>query len=146
MFSILIPGKDLALSSIYCPISLLDSICKLFEKILRSRNLYKVSGRGLLHNEQFGFRTKHSTALQLTRLVETANIDCKSTTPDRMTISKEITAKQKIIPMLISSFPPCLCLCLTSLTPQHHTSIHAHCTCMHHTHKRTHTQIWKWRN
>jgi hypothetical protein len=32
-------------------------------------NLYE-SGRGLLRDEQFGFRTKHSTALQLTHLVQ----------------------------------------------------------------------------
>ena len=70
MFSILKPGKDPELPSFYRPISLLDSTGRLFEKILLSRNLYELSGRGLLRDEQFGFRTKHSTALQLTRLVE----------------------------------------------------------------------------
>ena len=45
-------------------------IGKLFEKILLSRILYEVSGRGLLRNEQFGFRLKHSTSLHLARLVE----------------------------------------------------------------------------
>jgi len=41
-----------------------------FEKILLSRILQEVSGRGLLRDEQFGFRPKHSTALKLARLVE----------------------------------------------------------------------------
>jgi hypothetical protein len=41
-----------------------------FNKILLSRILYDVSGRGLLHDEQFGFRPKHSTTLQLARLVQ----------------------------------------------------------------------------
>jgi len=35
-----------------------------------SRILYEVIGRGLLYDEQFGFRPKHSTAPQLARLVE----------------------------------------------------------------------------
>jgi hypothetical protein len=42
----------------------------MFEKILLSRILSEVSGRGLLRDEQFGFRPKHSTTLQLARLVE----------------------------------------------------------------------------
>jgi hypothetical protein len=69
VFAILEPRKDPALPSSYRPLSLLDTIGKLFEKIL-SRILYEVSGRGLLRDEQFGFRPRHSTALQLTRLVE----------------------------------------------------------------------------
>jgi hypothetical protein len=68
--SILKPGKDTALPSSYRPISLLDTIGKLFEKILLSRILSEVSGRGLLRDEQFGFRPKHSSSLQLVRLVE----------------------------------------------------------------------------
>jgi hypothetical protein len=70
VFSILKPGKDPVLPLSYRPISLLDTIGKLFEKILLSMILYEVSGCGLLRYEQFGFRPKHSTALQLTCLVE----------------------------------------------------------------------------
>jgi hypothetical protein len=70
VISILKPGKDPSLPSLYRPISLLDTIGKLFEKILLSRILIEVSGRGLLRDEQFGFRPKHSTTLQLARLVE----------------------------------------------------------------------------
>jgi hypothetical protein len=70
VFSILKPGKDLALPSSYRPISLLDTIGKLFEKILLSRILKEVSERGLLRDEQFGFRPEHTTSLQLARLVE----------------------------------------------------------------------------
>jgi hypothetical protein len=63
--SILKPGKDPVLPSSYRPISLVDTIGKLFEKTLLSRILSEVSGRGLLCDEQFGFRPKHSTSLQL---------------------------------------------------------------------------------
>ena len=55
--------------SSYRPISLLDTIGKLFE-ILLTRILHVVSERSLLRYEQFGFRPKHSTPLQLARLVE----------------------------------------------------------------------------
>jgi len=68
--SVLKPGKDPALPSSYRPISLLDTIGKLFEKILIARILHEINVRGLLRNEQFGFRPEHGTSLQLARLVE----------------------------------------------------------------------------
>ena len=66
MFSILNQGKDPALPSSYRPISLPDMIGKLFERILLTRNLFEIGRHSLLCNEQFGFRAKHSTAVQLT--------------------------------------------------------------------------------
>jgi hypothetical protein len=71
--SILKPGKDPTLPSSYRPISLLDTVGKLFEKILLARVLREVNERDLLRDEQFGFRARHSTALQLGRLFERVN-------------------------------------------------------------------------
>ena len=68
--SILKPGKDPALPSSYRPISLLDSIGKLFEKILLARILHEVNERGLMRDEQFAFKPRHSTSLQLASLVK----------------------------------------------------------------------------
>jgi hypothetical protein len=48
----------------------LDTIGKPFEKILLARILHVVNERGLMRDEQFGFRPRHSTSLQLARLVE----------------------------------------------------------------------------
>jgi hypothetical protein len=70
VISILKPGKDPALPSSYRPISLLDTIGKLFEKFLLARILQELNVRGLMRDEQFGFRPKHSTSLQQERLVE----------------------------------------------------------------------------
>ena len=67
---ILKPRKDPVLPSSCRPISLLDSISKLFEKILLARILHEVSERGLIRVEQIGFRLRHSTSFQLARLVE----------------------------------------------------------------------------
>jgi hypothetical protein len=71
--SILKPGKDPTLPSSYRPISLLDTISKLFEKTLLSRVLKEVKERRLLRDEQFGLRPRLSTTLQLARLVERVN-------------------------------------------------------------------------
>jgi hypothetical protein len=71
--SILKPGKDPTLSSSYRPISLLDTVGKLFEKILLAMVLRELSERGLLRDEQFGFRPRQGTTLQLARLVERVN-------------------------------------------------------------------------
>ncbi len=70
VISILKPEKDPAQPSSYRPISLLDTIGKLFEKILLTRILHQVGECGLLRDEQFGFRPGLSTTLQLARLVE----------------------------------------------------------------------------
>jgi len=59
-----------ALPSSYRAISFLDTIGKLFEKILLVRILHVVNERGLMRDEQFGFRPTRSTSLQLARLVE----------------------------------------------------------------------------
>jgi hypothetical protein len=67
--STLKPGKDSGLMS-FRNISLLDTIGKLFKKILLTMILREVSRRGFLRNEQFRFGPIHSTALQLARLVE----------------------------------------------------------------------------
>ena len=64
------PWKDPILPSSYRPISLLDTIGKLLEKILLVKVIHEVSERGLMRDEQFGFRTRHSTSMQLARLVE----------------------------------------------------------------------------
>jgi hypothetical protein len=53
VISILKPGKDPALPSSYRPISLLDVIGKLFEKILLPGILRQVSERGLMRDEHF---------------------------------------------------------------------------------------------
>jgi hypothetical protein len=62
--SILKLEKDPTLPS-YRPISLLYTAGKLFEKILLTRVLWDVNERGLLRDEQFGFRPRHSMTLQL---------------------------------------------------------------------------------
>jgi hypothetical protein len=60
----------------------LDRIGKLFGKIILVRILHEVSERGLMRDEQFGFRPRHSTSLQLERLVgrNTKNNDEKRLT------------------------------------------------------------------
>jgi hypothetical protein len=70
---ILKPGKDPTQPSSYRPISLLHTVGKLFEKILLTSVLRDVNEPGLLHEEQFGFRPKHSMTLQLARHVERVN-------------------------------------------------------------------------
>jgi hypothetical protein len=55
VISILKPGNGPAQPSSYRPISLLDTIGKLFEKILLTRILNEVDECGLLRDEQFGF-------------------------------------------------------------------------------------------
>ena len=74
--------KDPALPSSYRPISVLDTVEKLFEKTLLSRIMAEINSRGRLRNGQFGFRPGLSTTLQLARLAESVkrNFDEKRLT------------------------------------------------------------------
>jgi hypothetical protein len=70
VISILKPGKHTALPSSYRPISLLETIIKVFEKMLLTRILNEVSERALKRDDLFGFRPRRNTSLQLARLIE----------------------------------------------------------------------------
>ncbi|KAA5588664.1 reverse transcriptase family protein, partial [Pseudomonas aeruginosa] len=59
------PGKDRRNPSSYRPITLLSHVGKLFERLL----LRRVSPHILPRPEQFGFRSGHSTTLQLVRVM-----------------------------------------------------------------------------
>jgi hypothetical protein len=50
-----------------------DTVGKVFEKILLARVLREVSERGLIRDQQLGFRPRLSTTLQLARLFERVN-------------------------------------------------------------------------
>jgi len=58
--SILKSGKHSALPSSFRPISILYTFGKLFEKILLAGILHEVSERGIMRDEQFGFKPRHS--------------------------------------------------------------------------------------
>ena len=51
----------------YCPISVLPTVTRVFEKILYGQVYEYFTSNKLLGNEQFGFRTLHSTALALSK-------------------------------------------------------------------------------
>jgi hypothetical protein len=70
VISILTRGRDPTLPSSYWPISFLDTIGRSFEKIVLANAFSEINGRGLLHDEEFGFSPKHNVSLQLARLVE----------------------------------------------------------------------------
>jgi hypothetical protein len=68
------------LPSSYRRIRFLDTIGKLLEKLLLARVLREVSERGLLRDEHFGFRPRHSTTQQLARLAQSVNVDKRQLT------------------------------------------------------------------
>jgi len=63
MVSILYPGKEPVLPSSYRRISLLDTIGKLFGKILLAMIPLEVRERGLMWDEGYDFKHRHRTSL-----------------------------------------------------------------------------------
>ncbi|GBP79980.1 RNA-directed DNA polymerase from mobile element jockey [Eumeta japonica] len=64
------PGKLCDLPASYRPISLLSGLAKLFERVLKNCLSTHLFGKGLIIDEQFGFRPAHSCPQQVLRLVE----------------------------------------------------------------------------
>ncbi|GBP66104.1 RNA-directed DNA polymerase from mobile element jockey [Eumeta japonica] len=64
------PGNHATAHFSYRPISLLSILGKLFEKTLKTRLSEHLIDKGLIINEQFGFRPNHSCPQQALRLVE----------------------------------------------------------------------------
>ncbi|GBP67626.1 Probable RNA-directed DNA polymerase from transposon BS [Eumeta japonica] len=63
------PGKPRDLPASYKPISLLSILVKLFERTLKSRLSDHLIGKGLIINEQFGFRPNYSCPQQVVLLI-----------------------------------------------------------------------------
>lgn len=64
------PGLDAKFPQNYRPISLLNAISKIGEKIIRTRLNEEIEEKAIIPNEQFGFRHGHSTEGQALRLAE----------------------------------------------------------------------------
>jgi hypothetical protein len=64
------PGKDPKFPQNLCPISILSTTGKLFEKIILTTLQKHIEQRSLLNAGHFGFRASHSTTLQCMRLMD----------------------------------------------------------------------------
>lgn len=64
------PGKSSQIATSYRPISLLPTMGKILEKIILTRLSKYESKHKHIIPEQFGFRNKHSTTLQLGRITD----------------------------------------------------------------------------
>jgi hypothetical protein len=67
---ILKAGKDRSLPTSYRPICLTSCVCKLLERMVNSRLVWLLEGRGLLSNIQCGFRRNRSSVDHLVSLEE----------------------------------------------------------------------------
>lgn len=63
------PGRDGTQSSSYRPISLLNNLGKLFEKVINARLMTFAEEQNIINDQQFGFRQQHSTSHQILRVV-----------------------------------------------------------------------------
>lgn len=66
---ILKPKKDHKCALSYRPISLLSSIGKIFERVIRDKLIVFLTEKSIIKDEQFGFREEHSTVHQIRRIV-----------------------------------------------------------------------------
>jgi hypothetical protein len=69
------PNKDSSIACNYRPITLLSCIGKLFERLILSQIIQFLSSNKILINQQFGFRSGHSTSHQILRIIEEISMD-----------------------------------------------------------------------
>lgn len=68
------PGKPNNIAESYRPISLLSSLSKIFEKVIKNKLFQFINANQLIPNEQFGFRQFHSTTHQIKRIANHVKI------------------------------------------------------------------------
>lgn len=68
------PGKPKTEPSSYRPISLLNVFGKVYERLIYKRLRDFAETKGLIPNEQFGFRTQHSSVHQVHRIIERIHV------------------------------------------------------------------------
>lgn len=66
------PGKDPTIPENYRPISLLYNLSKLHERLMQPILTQEADNKQMIPDCQFGFRAKHSTTLQLARIMDIA--------------------------------------------------------------------------
>ena len=54
----------------YCPISILPSFSKIYEKLVYNKLTNYVSKHLVLHNNQYGFRSQHDTCMAVIDMVD----------------------------------------------------------------------------
>lgn len=75
------PGTDLTIPSNYRPISLLPSISKVIERVIKMHLNHFIEQNSILMSEQFGFRYQHATTHQLLRVTEFFSEKLEARTP-----------------------------------------------------------------
>jgi hypothetical protein len=100
----------------YRPISLLPAIEKVLERIVTKRLNQHALESGTIPNEQFGFRKKHSTTSQLTRLTDyiTHGYNIKKHTGLLTLDLEKVWIKGLLFKLINFNFPPYLIFFLSS--------------------------------
>jgi hypothetical protein len=107
------PGKDPHLLSSYRPISLLNSLSKILEKIILTRIKNHLSAHDIIPPEQYGFQNQKSTTHQLYRIINLIksqfNNKCSSTAMILLDVEKafdRVWHSGLIYKMIKFKFPP----------------------------------------
>lgn len=123
-------GKPPDLASGYRPISLLSSLSKIYEKILKEKMLKYISDEKIFPDQQFGFRRFHSTSHQVKRIcqhVKSKRIQGKSTGMILLDIEKAFDSvwhKGIIYKMIKFKVPLYLCKIVQSFLSDRCFSVH----------------------
>ena len=89
---------DSALLSNYRPISLLPTISKIFERIIYNQLYQYFSDNGLLAEQQYGFRSQHSTEYAATKLIDhISQVMDSGKTPGALYIDRSIKGLRHVV-------------------------------------------------
>jgi Reverse transcriptase (RNA-dependent DNA polymerase)/Endonuclease-reverse transcriptase len=108
------PNKDSSNPDNYRPISLLSTLSKLYERVILRRLQTHIDSCHVIPNEQFGFRTNHSTTQQLMRFtnsISTAKASKRHTATVYLDVAKafdKVWHTGLLFKLINFNFPPYL--------------------------------------